>query len=186
MHAAAFLDRDGTLIHDAHYLADPEGVRLLPGAAAAVRRLNEAGLPVFLVTNQSGIGRGYFSEQAYLAVHQRVVDLLAAHGARLDGAYHCPDAPNGSGSTSCRKPGPEMFLHAAREHDLDVAASFYVGDRLRDVIPAEQLGGTAILVRSPESELEEAHALGFISVADSLEEAVDVILGMIDAPREHA
>ncbi len=78
MRAAAFLDRDGTLIHDANYLGDPEGVRLLPGAATAVRRLNQAGLPVLLVTNQSGIGRGYLSEKAYLAVHQRLVELLAA------------------------------------------------------------------------------------------------------------
>ncbi len=184
MRAAAFLDRDGTLIHDAHYLADPEGVCLLPGAAAAVRRLNEADLPVVLITNQSGIGRGYFSEQAYLAVHQRLVQLLAAQGARLEGAYHCPDSPDGSGSSGCRKPGAEMFLRAAREHNLDPAASFYVGDRLRDVLPAQQLGGTAILVRSPQSELKEARRLGFITLTDSLEKAAELIIAMIDAPRE--
>jgi histidinol-phosphate phosphatase family protein len=180
--AGAFLDRDGTLIHDANYLGDPEGVRLLPGAAAAVRRLNEAGVPVLLVTNQSGIGRGYFSEEAYLAVHHRLVKLLAAEGARLDAAYHCPDPPSEVASGGCRKPGTEMFLRAARDHAVDVSRSFYVGDRLRDVAPAERLGGTAILVRSPQSEIEEAHALGFVTVVESLEDAAGWILKLIDAP----
>lgn len=182
MRPAAFLDRDGTLIHDAHYLAEPESVRLLPGAAAAVRRLNEAGLPVLLITNQSGIGRGYFSEDTYREVHGRLVELLAAEGARLDAAYHCPDPPSQVGSGGCRKPRLEMFLRAARDHAVDPARSFYVGDRLRDVLPAGRLGGTAILVRSPQSEVEEARALGFVTVVDSLAQAVDRVIELIDAP----
>lgn len=186
MRPAAFLDRDGTLIHDAHYLADPVGVRLLPGVADSIRRLNTAGVLVLLVTNQSGIGRGYFSEEQYLAVHARLVELLRDEGAHLDGEYHCPDAPSEARLAGCRKPGLEMFLSAAREHDVDVATSYYVGDRLRDVIPAQRLGGKAILVRSPQSEIEEAYALGFITVVESVTEAVDAVLERIDAPGTRA
>ncbi|HEX7239268.1 MAG TPA: HAD-IIIA family hydrolase, partial [Longimicrobiaceae bacterium] len=101
---AVFLDRDGTVIHDAHYLADPEGVRLLPGAAEAVARLNRAGVPVVLVTNQSGIGRGLFSEADFRAVQDRVEALLAAGGARIDAVYHCPHAPDADPPCDCRKP----------------------------------------------------------------------------------
>jgi histidinol phosphatase-like enzyme len=115
-------------------------------------------------------------------VHQRLVELLAREGARLDGAYHCPDAPSPDGLHGCRKPGVEMFLRAAREHHVDLSSSFYIGDRLRDVIPAARLGGTAILVRSPQSEIEEAHALSFITVVNSADEAIAVVLRLIDAP----
>lgn len=174
---AVFLDRDGTIIHDRHYLGDPDGVELLPGAAAAIGRLNAAGLPAILVTNQSGIGRGLFSETEYSAVHRRLVEQLEGGGARLDAAYHCPDPPGSAGELGCRKPGAEMFLRAWREHGVDLARSFYVGDRLRDLLPGKRLGGTAILVRSPESELEEAAALPWLRQVDSLAEAVDSILG---------
>jgi D-glycero-D-manno-heptose 1,7-bisphosphate phosphatase len=173
---AAFLDRDGTIIVDRHYLADPAGVELLPRAAAAVARLNRAGIPTFLVTNQSGIGRGYFTEAQYGAVHARLVELLAAEGARLDGEYHCPEPPHERGF-GCRKPGCEMYLRAAAEHGLELAGSWFVGDRLRDVIPAERVGGHAVLVRSPETEVEEGEAISFITVVGSLWDAVDVVLG---------
>lgn len=176
---AVFLDRDGTLIVDRHYLSDPAGVELLPGAAEAVARLNAAGLFVALVTNQSGIARGYFTEAQYAAVHARLVELLAERGARLDAEYHCPLGPDEPDPDECRKPRAGMYRRAAREHGLDLARSFYVGDRLRDVIMTETLGGTSILVRSPESELEEALALPFITVVASTAEAVDLILGEI-------
>jgi HAD superfamily hydrolase (TIGR01662 family) len=151
---AVFLDRDGTLIVDRHYLSDPAGVELLPGAAEAVARLSAAGLFTALVTNQSGIGRGYFTEAE----------------------YHCPLGPGEPDPQECRKPRPGMYLRAAREHGLDLARSWYVGDRLRDVIMTQRLGGRAVLVKSPESELEEALALPFITVVDSLAEAADVVL----------
>ena len=173
---AVVLDRDGTLIHDRHYLADPAGVELLPGAAEAVARFNRAGLFVALVTNQSGIGRGYFGEAEYAAVHARLVELLAAAGARLDAEYHCPLSHVDPDPHHDRKPGPGMYLRAAREHGLDVAASWYVGDRLRDVAPARELGGRAILVRSAQSELDEAEALREVAVVDSLAGVADLIL----------
>lgn len=173
---AVFLDRDGTLIHDRHYLADPAGVELLPGAAETVARFNRAGLFVALITNQSGIGRGYFGEAEYEAVHARLVELLASEGARLDAEYHCPLSDVDPDPGRDRKPGPGMYLRAAREHGLDPAASWYVGDRLRDVAASRELGGRGILVRGPQSELDEADALRGIAVVDSLADAADLIV----------
>lgn len=173
---AVFLDRDGTLIHDRHYLADPAGVELLPGAGDAVARLNRAGYFVVLVTNQSGIGRGFFTEADYEAVHQRVVALLAAEGARLDAEYHCPLAPDAPDPDGMRKPGAGMFLRAAREHDLDLPRSWLIGDRLRDVAPAAQLGAHAILVRGEQTEAEHAGSIACF-VVDDLNTAADIVLG---------
>lgn len=166
---AVFLDRDGTLIHDRRYLADPAGVELIPGAAEAVARLNRAGLPVLLVTNQSGIGRGMFGEAEFRAVQAATEAALARRGARLDGVWHCPHAPEeGCG---CRKPLPGLFLRAAAEAGVDPAASWYVGDRARDVEPGVRLGGRGLLVGGAGEEAPP----GARTVA-SLAEAVDVIL----------
>jgi len=173
---AVFLDRDGTLIHDRHYLSDPAGVELLPGAGEAVARLNRAGRFVVLVTNQSGIGRGRFSEDDYRAVHARLLALLAEQGARLDADYHCPLAPDAADPEAMRKPGPGMFLQAAREHGLDLAASWFVGDRDRDVAPARELGGRAVLVRSAQTEADAGGEDGSIPIVASLAEVVDLIL----------
>ena len=144
--AAVFLDRDGTLIEDRHYLRHPEQVRLLPGAADAVRRLNAAGLAAVVVTNQSGIARGLLSEADYRATVQRVDELLHAAGARLDGHYHCPHLPELTGPCDCRKPGPLLYRQAALDLGLDLAASWWVGDRERDVAGADHFGGRGLLV----------------------------------------
>jgi histidinol-phosphate phosphatase family protein len=173
---AVFLDRDGTLVHDRRYLADPAGVELLPGAGEAVARLNRAGRFVVLVTNQSGIGRGWFGEDDYRAVHRRLLELLEEQGARLDADYHCPLAPDAPDPGSMRKPGTGMFLQAAREHGLELAASWYVGDRARDVAPARALGGRAVLVRGAQTEADAAGADGAVAVVASLAEAVDLVL----------
>jgi D-glycero-D-manno-heptose 1,7-bisphosphate phosphatase len=173
---AVFLDRDGTLIADRHYLSDPDGVELLAGAGAAVRRLNDVGYAAVLVTNQSGIGRGWYGEAEYRAVHGRLVELLAAEGARLDGAYFCPLAPDADDPGGMRKPGVGMFRDAARELGLDPAASWFVGDRLRDVLPARELGGRAVLVQGPQSEDPAQAAWPELLVAGSLAEAVERIL----------
>ena len=172
---AVFLDRDGTVIVDRHYLADPEGVELLPGAGEAVARLNEAGFVVVLATNQSGIGRGYFSEAQYAAVHARLMDALAGRGARLDAEYHSPQLEDG-GPDADRKPGAGMFLRAAREHGLDLARSWWVGDRRRDVAAAGRFGARGFLVCSPETEAEATAGMPFIRPVRSLARAVDLIL----------
>jgi histidinol-phosphate phosphatase family protein len=174
---AVFLDRDGTIIADRHYLADPEGVELLPGAAGAVARLNTAGWFACLVTNQSGIGRGLFTEAEYRAVHARMVALLAAAGARLDAAYHSPLAPHQPDPHGTRKPGLGLFRRAAREHGLDLARSVFVGDRVRDVAAAGEVGGRAILVRGAQSELDRLPP--GVEVVDSLAEAVERIAGRV-------
>jgi phosphoribosylglycinamide formyltransferase 1 len=144
---AAFLDRDGTLVRDPGYLSDPGGVSLLPGAAEAVRLLNERGILAIVVTNQSGIGRGLYAEADFLRVQREVELQLAARGARLDGVYHCPHAP-GDPRCECRKPGTELFRLAARERGLRLHRCLFLGDRARDVAPGLALGGIAALVAS--------------------------------------
>jgi formyltetrahydrofolate-dependent phosphoribosylglycinamide formyltransferase len=179
---AVFLDRDGTIIEDTGYLADPAAVRLLPGAAAAITRLNAAGLAAVVVTNQSGIARGLLDEARYSAVARRLDELLAADGARLEGHYHCPHHPDFTGPCDCRKPGPLLYRRAGEEHDLDLAGSWWVGDRLRDVVPAEHFGGRGLLVgRLPEAERSAAEAMRFPAVRD-LSAAADIILAQPSAP----
>ncbi|WP_028586479.1 D-glycero-alpha-D-manno-heptose-1,7-bisphosphate 7-phosphatase [Desulfocurvus vexinensis] len=125
------LDRDGTVIVDRHYLADPAGVELLPGAGAALARLARAGLRLHLASNQSGIGRGYFTEADQRAVQARLAALLAEHGVTLAGAVHCPHAPEEH--CACRKPAPGLWLALARDWGLDPAATVMVGDKDADV-----------------------------------------------------
>ena len=144
--AAVFLDRDGTIIEDVGYLGDPERVRLLPGAAEAIRRLNQAGLLAVVVTNQSGIARGLFDEDAYEATRHRLDRLLAARGARLDAQYHCPHHPEVTGPCDCRKPGVRLYRQAAEELAIDLTASWWIGDRLRDVQPATAPNGHGIVL----------------------------------------
>ena len=146
---ATFLDRDGTLIVDADNLARPEGVHLIDGATAAVRRLNDAGVVVVVVTNQSGIARGLLTEDEYARVEERVRILFSEAGARIDATFHCPHHPAITGSCDCRKPAVGMYEQARDELTLDTGASLYVGDRWRDVAPGIAFGGRAILVTSP-------------------------------------
>lgn len=176
---AVFLDRDGTVIEDVAYPSDPERVRLLPGAAEGIARLNRAGVPVVLVTNQSGIGRGYFTEDRFRAVQRRMLRLLAERGARIDAAYHCPHAPDRVPPCDCRKPLPGLFLRAARENGLDPARSWYVGDRARDLAPAAELGGTPVMVRGPGGAGEEPPP--GVAVAGSLAEVAEMVLGALAA-----
>lgn len=171
---AAFLDRDGTLIEDAHYLADPAGVVLLDGVAAPIIALNERDLPAIVVTNQSGIAQGLLTEGDYDATRRRLTELLAEHGARLDASYHCPHHPSVSGPCDCRKPATGLFQRAAREHHVDLGRSLFVGDRRRDVEPALEFGGTGMLVPSPATPLHDVHwARAHADVAHSLREAID-------------
>jgi D-glycero-D-manno-heptose 1,7-bisphosphate phosphatase len=174
---AVFLDRDGTLIRDLHFIGKPEQVEILAGAGDAVRRLNEAGLPVIVVTNQSGIARGYFTETDYERVQARTEDLLAEKGARIDGSFMCPHHPDFTGPCDCRKPGTLLFRLAAEALDLDTRGSWYVGDMLRDVLPARALGGRGILVPNDETPaIDIARAEQEFEVASSLDEAVGRVI----------
>jgi D-glycero-D-manno-heptose 1,7-bisphosphate phosphatase len=155
---AVFLDRDGILIEEARaydaYLTHPDQVRLLPGAAEAVRKLNDAGLPVIVVTNQASIARGIITEEDLHLIHARMMQLLLAKaGARLDKIYYCPDHPEGiiaryARYSEARKPSPGMLLQAARDFDLDLPRCFLVGDQESDMMAAKNVQCTAIVVQT--------------------------------------
>lgn len=174
---AAFLDRDGTIIEEVGYLGKPEQVALLPGAAEAIARLNANGLLAIVVTNQSGIARGLLTEEDYWRTERRVDELLAQGGAQLDARYFCPHLPELTGPCECRKPGSLLYREAAERFDIDLQRSWWVGDRLRDVIPAEAFGARGILVQTGtgETEVSGSRAPRFSRAVDLLE-AVDVIL----------
>lgn len=174
---ALFADRDGTLIHDAHYLRDPSQVTLLPGATSMLRAFAEAGWALVVVTNQSGIAQGLVSESDYLAVRARLDALLAEEGIRLDLTKHCPHHPDVSGPCRCRKPGTLLYEEARDALGLDLAASVYVGDRWRDVAPAIAMRGRGFLVRSPDTpEADWERAQREAEVAGSLGEVVERVL----------
>jgi D-glycero-D-manno-heptose 1,7-bisphosphate phosphatase len=180
---AVFLDRDGTVMEDAHYIKSPKQVRLLPGAARAVRRINEAGIPVIVVTNQSGIDRGIFTVDDYEAVKAQFEALLRQEGARIDASYYCPHHPDFAGECACRKPGSKMFEDAMRDFGLNPSNVAYIGDRWRDVAVSKKLGGRGIMISSPmtrDDDRSKAEADG-IETAASLSDAVDLLLGLTDA-----
>lgn len=172
---AAFLDRDGTIIVDRDYPGDPAAVELLPGAAASIVRLQEHGLLALMITNQSGIGRGLITEEDYRSVQRRMEELLAAEGAVLDGTYHCPHAPDRVPACECRKPAVGLYRQAAHEHGVDLAASYFIGDRLRDVLPGSAFGGTGFLVRGTEV-VGDADLPPGVRMVDSLAEATELLL----------
>jgi histidinol-phosphate phosphatase family protein len=175
--AAAFLDRDGTIIRDTEYLRDPDQVELLPGAAEAIKRLNEAGWPVIVVTNQSGIARGLLTEQETERVRMRLDRASAdAAAAKIDATFHCAHHPDFSGECSCRKPGSKLYTDAANEHDIDLKSSWYVGDRLRDVLPGDKFGGHSVLLLVESTPESDRAAAGGRRTAPSLAQAVDVML----------
>ncbi|HXL87330.1 MAG TPA: HAD-IIIA family hydrolase, partial [Gemmatimonadaceae bacterium] len=165
-----------------HYIKSPDQVRLIPGAAAAVKRINDAKIPVIVVTNQSGIGRGMFTVKDYEAVREQFESLLAKHGAHVDASYYCPDHPSVSGPSICRKPATKMFEDAIRDFDLNPAKVAYVGDRWRDVAASRKLGGRGIMISSPmttDEDRRKAEEDG-IQTAPSLQDAVDVLFGLTE------
>ena len=140
------LDRDGTLIEEYPYLADPRRVRLLPGAAQALGQLRRLGLPVVLVSNQSGIGRGYLDPETLGRIHARLFHLLAEEGVALDGVYICPHRPEDG--CPCRKPEVGLLRQAAQDLGLQVQDAIVVGDKESDIEMARRAGTTAILVET--------------------------------------
>lgn len=181
---AVFLDRDGTVLEEREYLADPDRVSLIPGAAEAIRSLRRAGLAVIITTNQSGIARGLYSEGEYRAVEERLARVLAEEEAPVDATYYCPHHPDFTGPCDCRKPATGMFRRAARELDLDLEGSFYVGDRLKDVMPALILGGKGILVRTGYGREQESLAPDSVVRVDDVTAAAGVVLQALDREGE--
>ena len=160
---AVFLDRDGTLIEHVPYLSDPALVRLLPGAAEALKKLRRAGFAVVLVTNQSAIGRGMLTEDRLDQIHTEMRRQLAACGATIDGIYYCPVAPDSDDRSVVehpdRKPGPGMLLRAAADLKLDLAASWMVGDLISDVFAGLNAGCRSILLESGQTPPEDVKAI---------------------------
>ncbi len=148
---AVFIDRDGTLTDEVGYVNHPKRLRLLPRSAEAIRRLNAAGVPAVVVTNQAGIARGYFSADVLDAVHAELRAMLGREGAHLDGVYFCPHHPTEGEPPfrtrcECRKPKPGLLLKAAADLDLDLARSVMVGDKPSDLEVAPQVGARGVLV----------------------------------------
>ena len=171
---AAFLDRDGTIISEREYLADPEGVQLVSGAIEAMHALRDSGFELILVTNQSAIARGLYAESDFRAVQMRLEDTLAEAGVALTAVYFCPHHPDHTGSCECRKPKPGMYLQAAKEHQIDLGRSVYIGDRLKDVSAAASLGGLGILVLTGYGADEARRSPADVRVAKNLLEAAQI------------
>lgn len=140
------LDRDGTVIEERPYLSDPAQVRLLPNAAAGLRALRDAGLRLALVTNQSGVGRGFFGPGAVASVNARMLSLLAAEGVTVDRIFVCPHRPEER--CACRKPGTGMLEVAARAFGATPSQAFVIGDKPCDIEMGRRAGATTLLVRT--------------------------------------
>jgi mannose-1-phosphate guanylyltransferase len=182
---AVFLDRDGTVIEHVHYIGDPSKVRLLAGVTPALRRLQEAGFPLVVVTNQSAIGRGYITVEQYEAVNAEMVRQLAIEGVTLDAVYYCPEAPSGEDRAIVthedRKPGPGMLLKGAKDHNLDLSTSWMIGDMISDALAGINAGcrGTFLVETGKKLLEDEAGAVPGLVVVPDLSAAADVILGAI-------
>ena len=151
MNSAVFLDRDGTISEEVGYLSDPEQLRLIPHSAEAIRLINENSLKTIIITNQAGVARGYFPEEMVSQVHQKMEKLLSARGAHLDDIYYCPHHPEGIVESyrkgcDCRKPASGLLKQASKEHGIDLASSYMVGDKVTDIHLAHEVGARAILV----------------------------------------
>lgn len=181
MTPAVFLDRDGTLIELVHHLTDPHDVRLIPGAAAAVRSLRDAGYRVVIATNQSVVGRGMLDEAGLGAVHAEMALQLASEGAAVDGIYFCPLAPVQKDPTvvehPMRKPGPGMLLQAAAEMGLDLAQSWMVGDTVSDMLAGRNAGCRTVLVRTGYGAAYAHPRDTYDDAAPDLAGAAGIILG---------
>jgi D-glycero-D-manno-heptose 1,7-bisphosphate phosphatase len=171
---AVFIDRDGTLIVERNYLSDPDLVELEPHAIAGMKRLVELKIPLIVVTNQSGIGRGYFTIADAEAVNGRVAELLRQEGIEFDRWYICPHGPDST--CDCRKPATGMALAAKHDFDIDLARSVVIGDNKSDVELGVRMGGRGLLVLTGHGRKHQAWALesGY-SVCPDLSEASKLV-----------
>src|SRR5437773_9572499 len=182
MSPAVFLDRDGTLIEEKDYLSDPDQVVILPGVPQALRRLQNAGFKLFIVSNQSGVGRGYFSLADVERVNRRLVELLARDSVPFDKTWIAPEAPEQL--SRGRKPSRQFLYDARDEFDLDLGQSYMIGDKLSDLECGWNAGvKKTILVRTgygAEQERSSAEKLGRAIVVDALTEAAEAIIGLVE------
>jgi D-glycero-D-manno-heptose 1,7-bisphosphate phosphatase len=182
---AVFLDKDGTLVEDIPYNVDPDRIRLTEGAYDGLRLLQQQGYKLIVVTNQSGVARGFFNELDLQPVRNRLGELLATAGVFLTDFYYCPHHPEGSVSQyvvdcGCRKPQPGMLHRAAREHHLDLSASWLVGDILNDIQAGNQAGcRTVLLDNNHETEWNVTPIRQPDFIVKNLKDAADMIANEI-------
>ena len=181
MRRAFFLDRDGVIIKQVEYLKNPDEVELIPGAVDALRLIHRRGFLAVVVSNQSGIARGFFTRDDLSAVQDRLYELLAAQGEKLDGFYFCPHDPHVE-KCPCRKPNPGMILQAARDFDIDVSASYMIGDRPADVETGIAAGcaDCAMILTGYGERLEAEARARHYRVLPTLFDAVKALLGADD------
>lgn len=180
MKRAAFLDRDGTINIEKEYLFQITDFEFIPGVPEAVRLLNQAGFFVVVVTNQSGIARGYYTEDDVEILHRHIAQKLESHGARVDAWLYCPHHPAGRGSyalpCTCRKPLPGMLQEAARRYNIDLELSIMIGDKLADIEAGQAAGCSTILVRTGYGADEEKYVGHRTVICDDLLSAVKSLL----------
>jgi len=190
---AVFLDRDGTMIHDAGYLSRLEDLRWFPWSIDAIRMLNRAGFAVCVTTNQGGIGMGLYDQAFVDRTHAEMSAALTASGARVDGWFFCPHHPRAvdpalRADCECRKPKPGLIHQAAKRFDLDLAQSFVVGDKMGDVGLGNAVGAQSILVKTGYGQTEvlrhNGEVPGAAHIAETLADAVSWILTSSGFPRE--
>ena len=173
---AVFLDRDGTMARDVHYCRRPEDFELYPDTPKAIRQLNEHGFKVIVITNQSGIARGYFTEETLVKIHEKMKGGLAEEGAWVDAIYYCPHHPDDN--CECRKPKPRLVLQAVKEYDIDLQRSFVVGDLPMDIGLAKGVGSKSVLIRrEPSDEHIDFQECAPDYTVTNLGQAADWILG---------
>jgi D-glycero-D-manno-heptose 1,7-bisphosphate phosphatase len=183
---AVFLDRDGTINEDVGYVSKPEELMIYPWAASAVRLINQAGMKAIVITNQSGVARGFCSEQEVEKIHQRMIEEIAQSGAWIDAVYYCPHHPEIGDeryrmACECRKPRSGLLHKAAREHGIDLARSYVIGDKTSDIELGQSEGLRSVLVLTGYGretlKLLEGMSVKPSIIAENLLEAVKAILG---------
>ncbi|MFH1806394.1 MAG: HAD family hydrolase [Pseudomonadota bacterium] len=176
---AVFLDRDGVVNEEVDYLSKVEDLALIPGTAAAIARLNDAGVPVIIITNQSGVARGMLSEDGLRDLHEALIGMLAQENASIQGIYYSPYHPDGLDpydiDSPCRKPGPAMLHAAAQEFAINLQDSIFIGDKTSDLEAAQNAGAHGVMVRTGHGAVEAnlPGAAQALFVADDLASAVD-------------
>jgi len=182
MQRAVFIDRDGTINVEKEYLYLADDLEFIPGAIEAIRILNEAGFLVVVVSNQSGVARGYYTEEDVHILHRHIASQLELANSRVDAWFYCPHHPSGRGSYAlpcrCRKPQPGMLLEAARRFDIDLDSSIMIGDKLVDVEAGRAAGCRSILVRTGYGREEEGRLPEGVEVCDDLLAAAEFITGL--------
>lgn len=172
------LDRDGTIIFDKHYLHDPEGVELLPGAIEGLQKMHEMGFGLGVLTNQSGVGRGYYDDASVNACNARMAELLAPYGITFEGVFYCPHTPDEA--CCCRKPEPGLMEQAVEALCFDPKESFMIGDKEADMGIGRNTGATTILVRTGKGAAHEERCKEIADyVVDDLRGAAEVIASLL-------